>query len=176
MPAVSTTVKMSRDGQYIMATGIYKPRIKCFDVNNLALKFERCFDSECVTFEILSDDYSKIVFLQCDRYIEFHAAHGRHFRLRIPKFGRDMQYHYPTCDLFLVGATSDIYRLNLERGQFLPSFTSNGSSINKCALNVVHDLLICGTQEGKVEAWDPRSKSLVRTLDCAFNVINENKE
>lgn len=43
-----------------MATGIYKPRIKCFDVNNLSLKFERCFDSEAVTFEILSDDYSKV--------------------------------------------------------------------------------------------------------------------
>lgn len=60
MPGISTTVKMSRDGQYIFATGTYKPRIKCFDVNNLSLKFERCFDSEAVTFEILSDDYSKV--------------------------------------------------------------------------------------------------------------------
>lgn len=60
MPGLSTTVKMSRDGQYVFATGIYKPRIKCFDVNNLSLKFERCFDSEAVTFEILSDDYTKV--------------------------------------------------------------------------------------------------------------------
>lgn len=60
MPGVSTTVRVSKDGQYILATGVYKPRIKCFDVNNLSLKFERCFDSEAVTFEILSDDYSKV--------------------------------------------------------------------------------------------------------------------
>lgn len=60
MPGVSTTVRVSKDGQYILATGIYKPRVKCFDVNNLSLKFERCFDSEAVTFEILSDDYSKV--------------------------------------------------------------------------------------------------------------------
>ena len=60
MPAVSTSVKVSRDGQYILATGIYKPRIKCYDVNQLSLKFERCFDSEVVTFEALSDDYSKV--------------------------------------------------------------------------------------------------------------------
>lgn len=60
MPGLSSTIKMSRDGQYIFATGIYKPRIKCFDVNNLSLKFERCFDSEAVTFEILSDDYTKV--------------------------------------------------------------------------------------------------------------------
>lgn len=60
MPGVSTTVKVSKDGKYILATGIYKPRIKCFDVNNLSLKFERCFDSEAITFEVLSNDYSKV--------------------------------------------------------------------------------------------------------------------
>lgn len=60
MPAVSTSVKMSRDGQYCLTTGIYKPRVKCFDVNQLSIKFERCFDAEAVTFEILSDDYSKV--------------------------------------------------------------------------------------------------------------------
>lgn len=60
MPGLSTTVKVTPDGQYILATGIYKPRIKCYDVNNLAMKFERCFDSEAVTFEILSNDYSKV--------------------------------------------------------------------------------------------------------------------
>ncbi|CAG9825089.1 unnamed protein product [Phaedon cochleariae] len=176
MPGLSTTVKVSRDGQYILATGIYKPRVKCFDVNNLSLKFERCFDSEAVTFEVLSDDYSKLVFLQCDRYIEFHAGYGRYYRLRIPKFGRDMQYHYPSCDLFVVGASSEVYRLNLERGQFMTPFSSNASAINKCAVNPMHHLLICGTQEGKVEAWDPRSKSMVASLDCAFACVQENKE
>lgn len=60
MPGVSNTIRISKDGQYVFATGIYKPRVKCFDVNNLSLKFERCFDSEVVTFEILSDDYSKV--------------------------------------------------------------------------------------------------------------------
>lgn len=60
MPGLSTNIRVSKDGQYIMATGIYKPRIKCFDVNNLSLKFERCLDSEVITFEILSEDYSKV--------------------------------------------------------------------------------------------------------------------
>lgn len=60
MPAVSSTVRVSNDGQYVLATGVYKPRIKCFDVNNLSLKFERCFDAEAITFEVLSDDYSKV--------------------------------------------------------------------------------------------------------------------
>lgn len=166
---------MSKDGQYILSTGIYKPRIKCFDVNNLSLKFERCVDSEIVTFDILSDDYSKMVFLHCDRYIEFHAAYGRHHRLRIPRFGRDLSYNNSSCDLYVVGVGKDIYRINLERGQFLKSYETDASSINKCQLNPVHNLLIVGTQDGKVEAWDPREKKNVGTLDCGFDCLNETK-
>ncbi|XP_077009311.1 nucleolar protein 10-like isoform X2 [Tamandua tetradactyla] len=59
MPTVCTTIKVLKDGQYILATGTYKPRVRCYDTYQLSLKFERCLDSEVVTFEILSDDYSK---------------------------------------------------------------------------------------------------------------------
>lgn len=116
-----------------------------------------------------------MVFLQCDRYIEFHAAYGRYYRLRIPKYGRDMKYHFPSCDLFVVGASTDVYRLNLERGQFQVSYNTSASSINKCEINNVHGLLFCGTQDGTVEAWDPRTKTLVGKLDCAFSCLMDNK-
>lgn len=162
---------MSPDNQFIIAAGTYKPRVKCYEVNNLSVKFERCFDSEVVATEVLSDDYSKMVFLQCDRYIEFHAAHGRHYRLRIPRFGYDMKYHHPSCDLFLVGASSEIFRLNLERGQFLQSLQTNStSSVNRCEVNPEHHLVCVGTQEGTIEAWDPRDKTRCGTLDIAMNV------
>lgn len=46
------------------------------------------------------------MFLHCDRYIEIHAAYGKYYRLRIPRFGRDMKYHYPSCDTFIVGDRS----------------------------------------------------------------------
>lgn len=113
MPGVSTCIKVSPDGQFILACGTYKPRVKCYDVNNLSIKFERCFDADVVAFEVLSEDYSKLVFLQCDRYIEFHAAHGRHYRLRIPRFGRDLSYHLPSTDLFIVGTSSVSCYFNL---------------------------------------------------------------
>lgn len=173
MPGLSTNVRMSRDNQYILATGIYKPRVRCYEVNNLSMKFERCFDSEVVKFQVISEDYSKMVFLQCDRYVEFHSQGGRYYRLRIPKFGRDIQYHYSTCDLYLVGAGPDIYRLNLERGQFLNPFVTDATEINNCAINPVHQLVVVGTKEGRVEAWDPRSHNSVGKLDCAFHCVSE---
>ena len=33
-------------------------------------------------FCVLSEDYSKIVFMHCDRYIELHSQAGRYYRLR----------------------------------------------------------------------------------------------
>jgi ribosome biogenesis protein ENP2 len=172
MPGVSTSIRMSPDNQYILVTGTYKPRIKCYDVNHLSIKFERCFDSEVETFEVLSDDYSKMVFLQSDRYVEFHAGHGRHYRLRVPKVGRALSYHSPSCDLMVVGSSSEIYRLNLERGQFLQPFETESSGFNACDINPEHHLLIAGSQEGWVEAWDPRDKKRCSTLDVAMKIKN----
>lgn len=171
MPDSCNTIRMTPDYQFIIAAGTYKPRVKCYEVNNLSTKFERCFDSEVVATEVLNDDYSKMIFLQCDRYIEFHAAHGRHYRLRIPRFGYDLKYHRPSCDVFVVGSSSEIYRLNLERGQFMQSLQTNStSSVNRCDVNPEHHLLCVGTQEGTVEAWDPRDRTRCGILDVAMNV------
>lgn len=68
MPILSTSIRLSPDEHYIIATGIYKPRVRCYDVDNLAMKFERCFDSEVVTFEILSEDYSKVNLFECQMF------------------------------------------------------------------------------------------------------------
>ncbi|KAM9156485.1 nucleolar protein 10 [Pangshura tecta] len=176
MPTVSTTIKVSRDGQYIMATGTYKPRIRCFDTYQLSLKFERCLDSEVVTFDILSDDYSKIVFLHCDRYVEFHSQHGHYYKTRIPKFGRDFSYHYPSCDLYFVGASSEVYRLNLEQGRYLNSLQTDASENNVCDINPMHCLFATGTAEGKVECWDPRTRNRVGVLDCALSSVTAETE
>lgn len=46
----------------------------------------------------------QLVFLLSDRYVEFHSQHGHYYKTRIPKFGRDISYHYPSCDLYFVGA------------------------------------------------------------------------
>lgn len=165
MPSASNCIKITPDGNYLLCSGVYKPRLKGFDLNQLSMKFDRCFNSECVQFEILSDDFSKLVLMQADRYIEFHAQYGTYYRTRMPKFGRDMAYHKQSCDLFLVGDSSDVFRLNLELGHFMKPFNTDGTSINVCEVNPVHQLLAVGTYEGKVECFDPRSNSRVGSLD-----------
>uniref|UniRef100_A0A1I7WMZ7 Nucleolar protein 10 n=1 Tax=Heterorhabditis bacteriophora TaxID=37862 RepID=A0A1I7WMZ7_HETBA len=108
MPDISHTIDVSPDGRYIVATGAYKPWLKCYDLSDLSLKFERGVDSDIIKVVILSDDYSKLVVLEQDRYLEMHAAFGRYFRMRMPRFGRDMSYSRECSDLYLVGASNGV--------------------------------------------------------------------
>lgn len=165
MPTASTNIVVSKDKNYILASGVYKPRIKCYDVSQLSIKFERCFDSDAVKFEVLSDDYSKMVLLQCDRYVEFHAQYGRYYRTRIPRFGRDLSYHYPSCDLYLVGAGPEVFRLNLEQGRFLQPYETDCAELNVCEINPFYQMLAVGSNEGRIQCFDPRSKTSIGTLN-----------
>ncbi|CAH1775195.1 unnamed protein product [Owenia fusiformis] len=176
MPAVSNCIQVSKDQQYIFATGTYKPRVRCYDTSQMSMKFERCMDEECVKFKILSDDYSKLLFLHADRHVEFHHQNGRYYRTRIPKFGRDFVYHDASCDLYFVGASSEVYRLNLEQGRFLNSLKTNATESYCCDLNPEHYLFACGTKQGNVECWDPRTRNRVGILDCALSSVLEDIE
>ncbi|KAK6751893.1 hypothetical protein RB195_003361 [Necator americanus] len=166
MPDVSHTVNVSRDGRYVFATGCYKSWLKCYDLENLSQKFQRGLDAAVVKLIPLSDDYSKIVLLEEDRFLEMHAAFGRYFRMRMPRCGRDMAFSMESSDLYLVGASTEVYRLNLELGEWLSPLQTNGSALNCCQFADSHQLFVCGTTEGQVEAWDHRDKSRVGVLDC----------
>lgn len=164
MPGVATSLHVSPDQQFILATGTYKPRVKCFEFSNLSSKFERCFDSEVEKFVILSDDYSKLAFLSCDRHIEFHTAAGGLYKLRIPRFGRDINYHAPSCEIMVAAASTELYRLNLERGQFMQPFPTD--FYNNClAINPEHYLISVGNEKGHVESFDHRMKRRCGVLD-----------
>lgn len=63
----------------------------------------------------------------------------------------------------------EVYRLNLEVGQFMAPYATKANEINTCAVNEEHGLLVIGTDSGQVEAWDPRTKSRQGLLDCALH-------
>lgn len=156
---------MSSDGHFIVATGMYPPTVKVFDVRDLSMKFERRLDAEVVQLEILSPDFGKLCFLQTDRNLTFHAPYGAHYSVRIPKFGRDMCYHRENCDMYVAASGSDVYRVNLDQGRFLAPLELSASAANVVRLNPVHQLLGVGCEDGTVECWDTRSQRRVGLLD-----------
>lgn len=51
-PEAGHRIKSTPDGNFVYATGIHPPRVRCFETNQLSLKFERHLDSEIVDFQV----------------------------------------------------------------------------------------------------------------------------
>lgn len=158
----SNKIRVTNDGQYVMATGTYKPQIHVYEFSNLAIKFSRHTDAENVDFTLLSDDWTKSIHLQNDRSLEFQIKGERYYKTRIPKYGRCLAYNDVSCDLYVGASSDEVFRLNLERGRFMRPFTieSNGG-VNSIDINKLHGLVSMGLDDGTVEFWDPRAKQRV---------------
>ncbi|ODQ68555.1 WD40 repeat-like protein [Nadsonia fulvescens var. elongata DSM 6958] len=162
----SNKIQVTPDGNFVMATGTYKPQIHVYEFSQLSLKFDRHTDAENVDFLCLSDDWTKSVHLQNDRSIEFQAQGGIHTRSRIPKFGRAIAYNSQNCDLLVGASGNEVYRLNLDQGRFLAPFELGEvdditTGVNALAINPAHGLMGFGMENGGVEFWDPRSRKRV---------------
>lgn len=162
----SNKIRITNDGRYAMATGVYKPQIHVYDFENLSLKFDRHTNAENVTFLLMSDDWTKSVHLQNDRLIEFQGRGGLHYRTRIPHFGRDLSYDASSCNLFIAAAQNELFRLNLAKGVFLKPFevTLSQNCVDTCVRNL---LLAVGVEDHAVEFWDPRARTRVAQLSIA---------
>lgn len=186
----SQCVRVSEDGDWVMSTGTYKPQIHTHYLPHLSLSYARHTNSLNQTFLLLSEDYTKSLHLQSDRFLEFHNPGGLHYTTRIPRYGRDLKYDRRSTEALIPSAgvnedgMGEVFRLNLELGRFMKGFeidvggddyTSLGGGalqggINTGAVNVgaiaeeSHNLLGFGTSIGTVEFWDPRSRSRVGIL------------
>ncbi|CAM9903060.1 unnamed protein product [Ectocarpus fasciculatus] len=164
MPEASQCLGMTADKEHIIVTGTYPPIIKCFTVADMSMKFQRGLTAEVVAFQSLSEDFGKMVFLQADRTLNFHAPYGTHYSVRVPKFGRDLAYNWNNCDLYVCGAGDEVYRLNLESGQFKEPFTAGFVGINKMSINPLHNLLGFGGESSSCEFVDLRTRKSVSKI------------
>ncbi|PHU05243.1 hypothetical protein BC332_26065 [Capsicum chinense] len=162
----TTRIKVTPDGEYLIASGIYPPQVKVYELRELALKFERHLVSEIVNFQVLGDDYSKIAFLCADRSVCLHAKYGSHYKLRIPRMGRDIVYDCWSCDLLCAASSSDLYRINLEQGRFLSSLSTRSPALNVVSRSKVHGLVACGGEDGALECFDMRARSSVGRVNA----------
>lgn len=166
----SSRVRVSPNGEYIAATGIYPPEVKIFESRELGLKCARGLDSEVVDFLWLSEDWKKLAFLMDDRTVEFHSQFGRHHRIRVPKHGRSLAYDSESCNLFVAGSAPEVYRIDLEGGIFQPTWSLRHlEEVHALAVNPVLPVLSCAGDKGLVESYDLRdSGKMLRALEVCM--------
>nr|GMC84290.1 nucleolar protein 10 [Ipomoea batatas] len=163
----TTRIKVTPDGEYLIASGIYPPQVKVYELRELSMKFERHLISEIVNFQVLSDDYSKIAFLCSDRSVRLHAKYGSHYSLRIPSkihgliaCGGDDG----AVECFDLRARSSVGRINaaaaagdLDQEVTAIEFDGDGGY-----------LMAAGSSDGKVMIYDLRSSQPMRVKDHMY--------
>uniref|UniRef100_A0AC34RS41 NUC153 domain-containing protein n=1 Tax=Panagrolaimus sp. JU765 TaxID=591449 RepID=A0AC34RS41_9BILA len=168
----STALAITPDCSQILATGMYKPMLKCYNLDEMTVKFEHGLDIITMKILPLSDDFRKVILMQDMRYIEIFSNGCRYFQFRVPALNRDMAFSKEASDLFVVGDSSEVYRFNFEIGRFATSLQSEATALNCCAVSDYHQLLLCGTNDGRVEAFDHRDPAKVGILDCALSTLD----
>jgi len=81
-----------------------------------------------------------------------------------------MVYQPHSCDLISVGASNEIYRLNLDLGRFNTTLVSESPEINCVDYSSDLNVIATGGIDGKVEFWNMDSRNKECTL--APNGIN----
>ena len=166
-PAACHRLKLSPDGNFLFASGTHAPRVRVYELSQLALKFERHLDSEIIDYQVLDPDFSKAAFLCVDRSICVHARYGAHFKTRVPRFGRDIAFVPHSADLIVGGTGDELWRLNLAEGRFAAPLRTRADGTNVLALCPGHGLLAAGCDAGIVELFDTRAREAAGWLDGA---------
>ncbi|XP_022933434.1 nucleolar protein 10 [Cucurbita moschata] len=173
----SSKIKATPDGEFLIASGIYPPQVKVYELRELSLKFKRHFDSEIIDFQILDDDYSKLAFMCADRSIVLHAKYGKHHTLRIPRMGRNIEYDNWSADLLCAASSPDVYRISLQQGRFLPPLNTESPAINVVSRSKLHGIVACGGVDGAVECFDTRTKlSSIGRIDAIAPAGDKDQE
>nr|UXY87696.1 nucleolar protein 10 [Cryptomonas curvata] len=166
-PSLVKKIKQTNDNSYLIAYGEYPPQIRCFDLYNLSLKFQRTINCEINDFEIISQNWEKLILLRSDKFLEFHSKSGYYYQVKIPDIANSLFFDNLSKILYIFSINNEIYRFNVEEGKFISSILSNLDYYNtSSAKSLLGDCLGLGNSRGLVELWDFKfSKKPVSTID-----------
>lgn len=163
-PVSCVDMSLTEDRRYLLSAGVYKPSIRIYDLDNLSLKAERHLEADPVCIVPLSEDFSKLCVLRCDRMVEFHAKYGHHESVRLPSVCFDLCFNKFRAEIAAGGRGREVYRFNLEQGRFLKSYYTGLEEVRSIEMSVASGLVAVGG-DCRIEFIDQRSREVVRAAD-----------
>jgi ribosome biogenesis protein ENP2 len=175
-PSLIKKIKQTKDAGFLIGYGGYPPQVRCFDLYNLGLKFQRTFSCEINDFQIITQNWEKIIFLRSDKHLEFHSKSGFYYQFKIPNTANSLAFDDYSKILYIFSLNNEILRFNLDLGKFIPSFKSNIQSTNtSSAKSLLGNFISLGNSKGIIEIWDLRvSKRPVCLIDSLLYLKKKN--
>ncbi len=179
-PVACQKIKTSVDGNYLVGAGVYKPQLRYYDLYNMSLKHSQITDYQTVDFELVQDDWRKVITLYRDRYVDFHVNTQSKLRLRTPREGRCIKLNRHAANLYVGGTSSSLYGIDLARGSFSAEIDLDSAGVNQIAVGTENTpampLLTAAADDGLLSCIDTRINKVVTQLEVgadattAFNL------
>ncbi|KAG8343328.1 NUC domain [Trypanosoma vivax] len=164
-PHFARTIFRTANGTHLFAAGDYPPRLKCFDVNQLSMKYSFNADMPILGGVSLSPDFRKFALRGEGRQITVHHSAAIIDRVRVPHTMRCLAFHPHTAELLSSGTTNEIFRFSLESGAFVESYkTQSMEGVNHVEVFKGHGLVMCAGVDGVMEVWDSRAPACAARL------------
>lgn len=126
--------------------------------------------THCACAQVLTEDYSKSVFLCNDRTLAFHTRMGKHYVTRIPKAGRDLAYLPHLAEIAVAGSAPEIWRFSLSEGRFLTPLPATAAAVNALGVSPVHGMMAAAGDDGVLECFDVRAAKAIGHLDVSASL------
>lgn len=167
-PHCAKTIFRCPNGTHLFAAGDYPYRLKCFDVNELSMKYSFNADMEILSGVCLSADYRKFALRGAGRQITVHHSAAIVERVRVPHMQRCLAYNPFCAELLSSGASHEVFRINLETGAFVESYSTGShegvNHVEVCEGGPASGVVLMAGCDGVLEAWDSRSASCAARL------------
>lgn len=161
-PSICHCVRISPDGNFVVATGGYKPQMRVFSLSNLSMHFERHLDGDALDMEFMDTDWTRVCLLTGARTLSLHNEGGLVCDLRLPSTTRAILRRPGTADL--LGATRDgVDRISLDEGRFRDRLSVK-CGVESVAAADVHTLVAAGCTDGSVALFDMRVEKEVASM------------
>ena len=158
------------NGSYLFTAGDYPPRLKCYDVNQMSMKYSFNADMPIISGVPLSADFRKFALRGEGRVITVHHSAVIIDRLRVPHAQRGLTYHEHSAELLSPGSSAEIFRISLDTGMFNESFkTASSKGVNHVDYFSGSGLIFAACENGVVEAFDSRMEKPAGQLIVSAN-------
>lgn len=167
MPDVSTNISVSPDEKFMFILGAYSPRVRCYELEQLSMKFERYCDELPSKIAYLDTDYSKFVVLEGERTLSFHSGGGIHKKVRCDNVVKELIYSTFKNQLFIPDSKGIITLMNIETSNISSKILDKSTpmSFNCAAYNGMTDLFLAGTSNGFIHGYDCRTAAKIATIN-----------
>lgn len=150
-PEACHRIKATSDGKFLFATGIHPPRLRCYELSELSMKFERHFDSEVVDFQVRGGWQS--IFNKRGGYrsgLPSTASHCCQPHSMLQVMSCHFQTHAPLCGWYIM-----VWYIYLPRRRFCLRTTARQSS---CAVTAA-----CSSMQNSAPTTAHASRALGAT-------------